>query len=109
MSAEPEPTDSNAMEQADFLELATDSASLIHIQSLDSIFVKAGYDRPDFVINPTREKVSFYAMLLFSLFFLHHAMSTYKLSHFVMVSATYFRHNIIIEIFSELDRYTRFS
>ena len=48
---------SSAMEQTEFLELATDSASLINIQSLNSIFVKSGFDRPDFIIKPTREKV----------------------------------------------------
>jgi hypothetical protein len=49
---------SSAMEQTEFLELATDSASLINIQSLNSIFVKSGFDRPDFIIKPTREKKS---------------------------------------------------
>ena len=57
MSTESESKVTCTMEQSDFLELATDSASLINIQSLNSIFVKAGYDRPDFVIKPTREKV----------------------------------------------------
>ena len=57
MSTESESKVTCTMEQSDFLEMATDSASLINIQSLNSIFVKAGYDRPDFVIKPTREKV----------------------------------------------------
>ena len=71
MSGGQEPEVSFAMEQSDFLELATNSASLINVQSLNSIFVKAGYDRPDFVIQPTREKV----IILIHLCFCIHCIS----------------------------------